>query len=50
MILAPVIQSKKSTYEKLFNELKQNGFARIRLDGEITNLEDEEEKKRPQTE
>jgi excinuclease ABC subunit A len=44
MILAPVIQSKKGTYEKLFNELKQNGFARIRLDGEITNLEDEEEK------
>ena len=44
MILAPVIQSKKGTYEKLFNELKQNGFARIRLDGEITNLEDEEER------
>ena len=39
MILAPVIQSKKGTYEKLFDELKQNGFARIRLDGEIITLE-----------
>lgn len=47
MILAPVIQSKKGMYEKLFNELKQNGFARIRLDGEITNLEDEEKQEYP---
>jgi excinuclease ABC subunit A len=43
MILAPIIQSKKGTYEKLFSELKQDGFARIRVDGEIINLEDEEE-------
>jgi excinuclease ABC subunit A len=47
MILAPVIQSKKGTYEKLFEELIQNGFARIRLDGEIINLEDEEKPKYP---
>ena len=47
MILAPVIQSKKGTYEKLFEELIQNGFARIRLDGEIINLEDEEKPKSP---
>jgi excinuclease ABC subunit A len=45
MILSPVIQSKKGTYEKLFDELKQNGFARIRLDGEIITLEDENEEK-----
>ena len=43
MILAPVISAKKGTYEKVFNELKQDGFSRIRLDGEITRLEDEEE-------
>ncbi len=41
MILAPIISAKKGTYEKLFNELKQDGFSRIRLDGVITNLEDE---------
>lgn len=42
IILAPIIQSKKGTYEKLFSELKRDGFARIRVDGEIINLEDEE--------
>ncbi|HET7391764.1 MAG TPA: excinuclease ABC subunit UvrA [Nitrososphaeraceae archaeon] len=44
-ILAPVIQSKKGTYEKVFEELNQNGFARIRLDGEIINLGDEDQQK-----
>jgi excinuclease ABC subunit A len=43
MILAPVISAKKGTYEKVFNELKQDGFSRIRLDGAITNLEDEDQ-------
>jgi excinuclease ABC subunit A len=43
IILAPIIQSKKGTYEKLFSELRQDGFARIRVDGEIINLEDEED-------
>ncbi|HKZ61641.1 MAG TPA: excinuclease ABC subunit UvrA, partial [Nitrososphaera sp.] len=44
MILGPVIQAKKGTYEKLFDQLKQEGFSRIRLDGEITKLDEEEEK------
>ncbi|MEW6604808.1 MAG: excinuclease ABC subunit UvrA [Thermoproteota archaeon] len=44
MVLGPVIQAKKGTYEKLFDQLKQDGFSRIRLDGEITKLDDEEEK------
>jgi len=43
MILGPAIQAKKGTYEKLFDELKQDGFSRIRLDGEVTKLDDEEE-------
>src|ERR671927_696600 len=46
MILAPVIQSKKGTYEKVFEELNQNGFARIRLDGEIINLGDEDQQQK----
>lgn len=41
-IMGPIIQAKKGTYEKLFDELKQDGFSRIRLDGEIVNLDDEE--------
>ena len=44
MILGPVIQAKKGTYEKLFDQLKQDGFSRIRLDGEITRLDEGEEK------
>ena len=39
LILASVIQAKKGTYEKLFDDLKQNGFARIRLDGEMISLD-----------
>ncbi len=44
-ILGPVIQAKKGTYEKLFDELKQQGFSRIRLDGEPTRLDEESEKR-----
>jgi len=42
LLLAPIIESKKGTYEKLFQELKQNGYARIRLDGEIINLNNDD--------
>ncbi len=47
MIMGPVVQAKKGTYEKLFDDLKQEGFSRIRLDGEIVNLEDEEKPPTP---
>ena len=40
LLLAPIVEAKKGTYEKLFQELKQNGYTRIRLDGEIINLSD----------
>lgn len=41
LLLAPIVEAKKGTYEKLFQELKQNGYSRIRLDGEIINLGDD---------
>ncbi len=44
IVLGPVIQAKKGTYEKLFEDLKQEGYSRIRLDGEVANLEEESEK------
>ena len=47
MVLGPVIQAKKGTYEKLFDELRQDGFSRIRLDGEITKLDEEEKPQYP---
>lgn len=43
MILGPVIQAKKGTYEKLFDQLKKDGFSRIRLDGKIMRLDDQDE-------
>ncbi|NOJ28962.1 MAG: excinuclease ABC subunit UvrA [Nitrososphaeraceae archaeon] len=43
IILAPIISSKKGTYEKLFEDLIREGNQRIRLDGEIINLEDYKE-------
>jgi excinuclease ABC subunit A len=38
IILAPIIEAKKGTYKKLFAELRQKGFARIRLNGEVIKL------------
>jgi excinuclease ABC subunit A len=42
LVMGPVVQAKKGTYEKLFEELRQDGYSRIRLDGEIVNLEDDD--------
>lgn len=40
-ILAPLIRKKKGTYEKLFRDLHDEGFARVRVDGEIFRTDDE---------
>ncbi|MBM3894948.1 MAG: excinuclease ABC subunit UvrA [Thaumarchaeota archaeon] len=40
LILAPIIQRKKGTYEKLFEQIKKDGYSRIRLDGQITQLDE----------
>ena len=41
LILAPLIQRKKGTYEKLFEQMKKDGYSRARVDGQIIVLEDE---------
>ncbi len=41
LVLAPLIQRKKGTYEKLFEQMKKDGYSRARVDGEIILLEDE---------
>lgn len=41
MILAPVVKNRKGEYEELFTNLSNKGFARVRVDGEIRNLEEE---------
>ena len=39
LILAPVIRGRKGEYKKLFYDLKKEGFARVRLDGEVQTIE-----------
>ena len=41
-ILAPVVRGKKGEYSTLFEELRQEGFVRVKVDGEIYNLDEDE--------
>jgi excinuclease ABC subunit A len=41
LILAPLIQRKKGTYEKLFEQVKKSGYSRIRVDNDIVELNGE---------
>jgi len=39
-VLAPVVRGKKGTHKKLLTQLVQEGFARVRIDGEVRDLAD----------
>jgi len=39
IILAPLVTDQKGSQEALFKQLKKEGFARIRIDGEMVELE-----------
>ncbi len=41
-LLAPVVRGKKGEFINLFEELKQEGFVRVRVDGQIYNLDEDE--------
>lgn len=41
LILASLVRRKKGTYEKLFEQVKKQGYSRIRVDGEIVELDGE---------
>lgn len=41
-ILAPVVRGKKGEYSSLFEELRQEGFVRVKVNGEIYNLDEDE--------
>jgi excinuclease ABC subunit A len=41
LILSPVVKDRKGEYEDLFVNLTNKGFARVRVDGEIRNLEED---------
>ena len=41
-VLAPVVLGRKGEYTKLFDDLRREGFSRVRIDGEVRELGDEE--------
>ncbi len=41
-ILAPIVRGKKGEFQSVFEELRQEGFVRVKVDDEIYNLDDDE--------
>lgn len=41
-ILAPIARGKKGEFASTFEELRQEGFVRVKIDGEIYNLDEDE--------
>ena len=41
-ILAPIARGKKGEFTSTFEELRQEGFVRVRVDGEIYNLDEDD--------
>lgn len=39
MILAPLVSGQKGTHDKLFKQLKKEGFSRVRVDGKTLEIE-----------
>ncbi len=38
VILAPVVRGRKGEYRKLFEEIRKDGFVRVRVDGEVYDV------------
>ena len=41
MILAPLIRDRKGEHQQVFQDLRKNGFVRVRIDGEVHDLSDD---------
>src|SRR5438309_4199268 len=41
MVLAPMVRGRKGEYGKLFEELRAEGFTRVKVDGELRRLEED---------
>ncbi len=41
VIMAPLIRGRKGEYQKLLDELRKSGYARVRIDGEFRELDDD---------
>ncbi|MEA2154040.1 MAG: excinuclease subunit [Solirubrobacteraceae bacterium] len=40
MVMAPIVRGRKGEYGKVFEELRSDGYARVKVDGELRLLED----------
>ncbi|CAB4930300.1 unannotated protein [freshwater metagenome] len=41
LVLAPIVRGRKGEYGKLFEDLRADGFARVKVDGELRMLDEE---------
>lgn len=41
-ILAPIVSGRKGTHDKVLDNIKKNGFIRVRIDGEIYDITEDE--------
>jgi excinuclease ABC subunit A len=41
MVMAPVVRGRKGEYGKLFEELRAEGYTRVKVDGELRRLEEQ---------
>ena len=41
MILAPLVRDRKGEYQSVFDDLRKQGYARVRVDGDVHDLSDE---------
>src|SRR4051794_885830 len=41
MVMAPVVRGRKGEYGKLFEELRAEGYTRVKVDGELRRLEED---------
>src|ERR1043166_47341 len=40
-VMAPLVQGRIGTYQELFNRLRQSGFVRVRVNGQVMGLEED---------
>ena len=40
MLLAPVVRGRKGHYRELFEQLRKQGYLKVRIDGEVTDLKE----------
>ena len=45
-LLAPLVRQRKGTYQKVFEDVKRQGFVRVRVDGEFHQVDDDIELER----